>query len=98
MRRKAITTCIRGRLWRVIFTRLRGQADGYCDHPATARRRIRIHEGLSAEREMTVIIHEALHAALWDLSEESVTEVAEDLSSLLTALGYGRAGHIPPKE
>lgn len=93
MRRKTILTCIRGRLWRVMFTRLRGQADGYCDHPATARRRIRIHSGLPAERELTVLIHEALHAGLWDLSEEAVTELAEDLSGLLTACGYGRPGN-----
>lgn len=39
---------------------------------------------------MEVFIHEALHACIWDLDEETVYSTAEDISKFLWRLGYRR--------
>jgi len=45
---------------------------------------------LEPERELVVILHEGIHAGVWDLSEETVTELAEDLGALVWQCGYRR--------
>lgn len=44
----------------------------------------------NSQRELEILIHEALHACLWDLAEESVEETARDIAALLEKLGYER--------
>jgi hypothetical protein len=39
---------------------------------------------------MDSLIHEILHAALWDLDEEAVTETANAISAALWRVGYRR--------
>jgi len=39
---------------------------------------------------LEVLIHEALHAANWDLDEAAVQETAEDIAKILWKLGYRR--------
>ena len=39
---------------------------------------------------MRTAIHEVIHRWDWDLKEEAVDELAEDISNVLTMLGYKR--------
>jgi hypothetical protein len=65
---------------------------GYCDHEGERGqpRVIGIRPGLDEGQELDTTIHECLHAALPDLSEEAVTEIATDLAVILLARGFGR--------
>jgi hypothetical protein len=65
-------------------------ADGECDAPDMPGKEIRIRRGLRPERELDVLIHEMVHAALWDLDESAVEELATDITRALTRLGYQR--------
>jgi hypothetical protein len=51
---------------------------------------IGIKDGLTEFEELDTTIHEALHAAYPDLSEEAIDETATDLARLLLARGFGR--------
>ena len=71
-------------LWR--YSRLRGQAVGWTEWD---RRKILIHSGLKGRARLEVEIHEALHATLGPtISEEAVTNAADDIARILYALGY----------
>jgi hypothetical protein len=65
---------------------------GYCDHEGDRGqpRVIGIRPGLDEGQELDTTIHEYLHAAMPDLSEEAVTEIATDLAVILLARGFGR--------
>ena len=65
---------------------------GFCDREGERGKPmvIGIKDGLSELDELDTTIHEALHAAYPDLSEEAIDEAATDLARLLLARGFGR--------
>jgi len=64
-------------------------ARGDVDAPHRQNKQIRIRADLKDEERLEVIIHEITHAAIWDASEETVTEFASDLARILYRhLGY----------
>ncbi len=84
------THCIRGKRYFIEFAppSKMGPNDGTCESPYDKEKTIRISTGLAPTRELDVIIHELLHAALWDLDEKAIEETAKDISHLLWRLGY----------
>jgi hypothetical protein len=40
---------------------------------------------------MEVFIHEALHAAYWDIDEDAINEAGRDIARMLHRLGYRRS-------
>lgn len=75
----------RGKRWRVEFKKL-ARHYGKCDHPrASGKTIVMSPEGDIFER-IDTALHEGLHAALWDLKEETVTEVAHDLTRFVCRL------------
>lgn len=64
--------------------------EGLTDRPKTRNKAMRILDTLRCERELRAILHESMHAALWDLDEEAVDETSRDLAKLLYRLGYRR--------
>lgn len=81
---QTLTVTIKGKRWRLKFTRLRGQYDGWCEAPTRPAKQILINSRPRSRRLVYEdIIHEALHAADWDKSEEWVSEVARDLARIL---------------
>jgi hypothetical protein len=79
---------IRGQKWRLRFVPFLGNAEGVCDKP---ERTIRIALGKSEQDTLDSIIHEILHAAMWDLDEEAVFTTANAISEALWKLGYRRS-------
>jgi hypothetical protein len=78
---------IRGQKWRIRFVPFLGDAEGVCDKP---ERTIRIALGKSDQDTLDSIIHEILHAALWDLDEHAVHTTANAIAEALWKLGYSR--------
>lgn len=81
------TADIRGKRYRVRTARL-VKNWGECDHPATPGKEIRISNELAGFDLLETLIHEAVHGALWDLSEEAVDEASHSIAILLWRLGY----------
>jgi len=79
---------IRGSKWRIRFVPNLGDCEGVCHKPS---RTIRIALGYPEDRTLDSVIHEVLHAALWDLDEEAVSETANSIAQALWKLGYRRA-------
>lgn len=64
---------------------------GTTSHPAKKHLKIKVHRNLKGRDRLEVLIHEALHAAYWDLDEEAIDEAGIDISKMLWKLGYRRA-------
>ena len=67
---------------------------GLCDNPVVEaeNRFLYVDPSLSNREFVETVIHEAMHAELWCLDEESVTRVAENITRLLD-----KCGMIPPE-
>ena len=79
---------IRGKEWVLRFCKLPRKLRGLCDAPDTKCKAIQISHRLTGEEKLEVLLHEMLHAGLWDLAEDAVAEMAVDLARELTRLGY----------
>ena len=80
---------LRGKRYTVEFpARVPGGVHGLCDSPKLKGRKILIKRSLIGQRRLEVIIHEALHACMWDIDEEAVDETAHDIARLLWRVGY----------
>lgn len=82
---------IRGKYWELIYdSHLPKDCDGLCDSPTDESKRIRIRSTLKNIDELETLIHECLHAALWDADEPAVSDTARDVAKVLWKLGYRR--------
>lgn len=61
---------------------------GECEGPDIPNKTIRIRAGLSPQRELQTLVHELLHAGLWDVSEETVDFASEDIAGKLSQMGW----------
>jgi hypothetical protein len=79
---------LRGKYWELVRS-INMSARGDIDNPSTKAKKIRISNKVEDETEelLEVVIHECLHGLVWDLSEESVSESAQDLAKILYRLG-----------
>lgn len=76
----------RGKRWKFRITPpVKGDVDGDTDGDL---KRVQINGNLEGRGRLETILHEFLHTASWDLSEEAVIEIAEDGARLLWRLGY----------
>jgi len=78
---------IRGRPF-TLLSRTMKQFDGLCDHPQTPYPEIWIHSKIKGIEALETLCHEIVHGGQPDLSEEAVTELARDLTTILWELGY----------
>ena len=78
-------------------TQLRGQdytveackIEGVCDSPGnTGPKFLTIDPPAKGREQLRIILHEALHACYWDLSEDAVHEGSRDIAALLWKMGY----------
>lgn len=83
---------INGARWVWRYTRLRGQAAGWAYLPDPSKpdmpRKVLIDSRLKGRARMETEIHEALHVCFPQMSEETVTLSARDISRILWFLGY----------
>lgn len=77
---------IRNHFYKVEFKKLR-RDDGACSPPSESNRTIEIESRIQNPfRLMEVALHEGLHAAFWDMSEEAIGEAASDIARLIHAV------------
>ena len=77
---------IDGRKWRVIPTRdMRSifDQDGHCEEPWRARKAIRFDPDIPEGDILETLIHESLHAGIWQLDDDFVTTMARDIRRLV---------------
>jgi hypothetical protein len=90
---RAYFVIIGGRRYKLHFPKeLEERAHGWCYAPDAPAKEIQIKKGLRGERLLDSLIHEMLHAAAWDMSEEWVEKTASEIARVLHRLGY-RDGH-----
>lgn len=76
---------IRSKRWNLRRGQIKDR--GYCDSPDSKNKSIVISKTLEGEELLEVLIHECLHAATWDSSEQMVFETARDIARILHRLG-----------
>lgn len=83
---------IRGTFWTVLKTKVQKGWWGYC---CRETKRVRVSREAHGLRELDTLIHECLHAALWDLDETAIKEIATDVANIVWRY---RGGYRLPKE
>lgn len=81
------TVTMRGRKWKITPIAQNGDL-GACQAPNIPDKEMDIPIDGDTRDELRVIIHECLHACLWDLDEEAVDETSTDIARLLWRLGW----------
>lgn len=77
---------INGQRWLWRYSTLKGGADGWTEY---AKHKVLIHSKLSRRSKLECELHEGLHASLGPtISEDAITQAAEDLAKILWSLGY----------
>ena len=72
---------IRGKRYKLEYSDIK--TNGECTSPNEPKRTIRLRIGLKTKDRFDTLLHEIIHAALWDLSEEAVAELATDATKIL---------------
>lgn len=84
----------RGKRWRIAEavsgdTLPMGSMKGYCEGPPSAPdREMMIPVSGESREDLETIIHESLHACMWDQSEDAVDETSIDIARLLWRLKW----------
>jgi len=78
---KERTITIRGEAWRLRWSTLKGDANGWC-FPNT--KLLLIHDQLPPAKALEILLHEFLHAAIPDFSEDAVKEIAREAAVVIT--------------
>lgn len=80
---------MRGKSWEFVREKIPGGLRGLIDAPTKRGKRIRVAPHLVGREELYIIIHELLHAGSWDMGEEAVDEISDDMATALhDRLGY----------
>ncbi len=79
-----ITVC--GKHWDLVFGDLPRGTHGVCDRPDIVGKKITISKSIKGDKLVDTVIHELLHACLWDLDEEKVAEAATSITRVLKRL------------
>jgi hypothetical protein len=83
-----LNVVIRGKRFKMVSKQMPPHTDGYCQHPTTPGKEIGILKNIrSSSVLLETLVHEMVHAALFDLSEDAVTETAESIARNLTRVG-----------
>ena len=75
---------VRGRVWSLIeWGGFPEDQNGDCDAPNTKSKQIRLRKGLTGKFLLDTLVHEILHAALWDLGEGPIATLANEVARAL---------------
>jgi hypothetical protein len=81
------TATIRGKRWALAERPGRGEL-GHCYEPGAVGKTMYIPQNGRNLDHLDTIIHEAIHAGAWDLSEDAVDRLATDIARLLWRLNW----------
>lgn len=76
---------IRGKRFKIVDV---PAVKGRCEHPNSKGKSIHIPVEGDTLGELTVIIHEFLHAAFWDIDEDAIDTVGHDIARALWELKW----------
>lgn len=78
----------RGKRWHIENVPRGSAHDGMAQGPHVVGKQMFLKVNNTTRRGMEIVIHEGLHACLWDLDEEAVSETARDITALLWRMGW----------
>jgi hypothetical protein len=85
---------IASRIWPWKYVRLKGDNDGYAFTPEPGDKRpghkVLIDDRLRGRKRFRIELHEFLHAAFPDVSEDVIDKRSRELTTILWSLGYRR--------
>lgn len=82
---------IRGKRYRFVKLdrRTKESIYGYCESPKDKKKKIVIQLD-NTINSLYAVLHESLHACLWDTDESAITEISRDLSKIIWKLKWRR--------
>lgn len=87
-----IPVTVNGKRWRLVFEPLTKGDLGRCQSPTTPGKKIIISPSVKHDDQLYLetVLHEILHAAVWNLDEEFVEEYARAAARTVIKLGFRR--------
>lgn len=83
-----MTASFRGKRYEIIWEKLgREKSLAQCDEPTAPQKEIRLDPRQFGQNLLDSLVHESLHACLWDLREEAVIEISSDIARFLWRMG-----------
>lgn len=79
---------MRGRVWKLVRGPIADGNKATCDGPHLKGKKIVLLPSIKDKEELTILIHEFLHACAWDLDEEAIDEISDSIGSALWRMGY----------
>ena len=80
------TITIRGKRYKFVVTKLRG-ARGMTEHPETKNKTVYIDEREEGKALLSTLIDEFIHCAIWEIQNEVVDEISDDIAEALWRCG-----------
>lgn len=74
---------VRGKRWNLVFRKMKDY-DGFCESPNHPGKRILIDRSLGTQQKLDALIHELIHAGIYDLCEDAVSPLATDIAKIIT--------------
>jgi hypothetical protein len=84
--KKIKTITIRGRRYNFVVARLKN-ARGLTDHPKTKNKTVFIDEREKGKKLLATLVDEFIHCALWDLRNDEVDRISDDIADALWRCG-----------
>lgn len=84
--KKIKTVTIRGKRYNFVVTKLRG-VRGLCEHPETKNKTVYIDEREKGKELLSTLIDEFIHCALWEIQNDIVDEISDDMADALWRCG-----------
>jgi hypothetical protein len=84
--KKIKTVTIRGKRYNFVVTKLRG-ARGLTEHPQTKNKTVYIDEREKGKELLSTLIDEFIHCAIWEIQNEVVDEISDDIAEALWRCG-----------
>jgi len=83
---KIKTITMRGRRYRFIVKKL-SKVRGMTDHPATKGKAVHIDSREEGKQLLATVLDELIHCAVWELENEIVDEISDDMAEVLWRCG-----------
>jgi hypothetical protein len=94
---KIKTIKMRGRRYNFSVKKLRA-VRGLCDHPKTKNKTVYIDSRESGKKLLATLIDELIHCAIWEIQNEIVDEISDDMAEVLWRCGLRFSDELQQKD
>ena len=93
--KKIKTITIRGKRYNFVVAKLKN-ARGLTDHPKTKNKTVYIDQRETGKKLLATLVDEFIHCAIWELRNDEVDQISDDIADALWRCGLRFQHEEPP--